>query len=89
MPSSKQAPYDVAIVGGGPAGLTAGIYARLRSLSTILFVVLAGVFGLTGLVSTFKVLGKGLIRIKPWGLVSTILTVAGFALARGGATLIC
>ena len=29
--------YDVAIVGGGPAGLTAGIYARLRSLSTILF----------------------------------------------------
>jgi len=37
MPASRQPPYDVAIIGGGPAGLTAGIYARLRSLSTILF----------------------------------------------------
>lgn len=29
--------YDVAIVGGGPAGLTAGIYARTRKLSTVIF----------------------------------------------------
>lgn len=28
--------YDVAIVGGGPAGLTAGIYARTRALSTLI-----------------------------------------------------
>jgi len=28
-------PYDVVIVGGGPAGLTAGIYARTRKLSTL------------------------------------------------------
>jgi thioredoxin reductase (NADPH) len=28
--------YDVVIVGGGPAGLTAGIYARTRSLSTLI-----------------------------------------------------
>jgi len=29
-------PYDVLIVGGGPAGLTAGIYARTRKLSTLI-----------------------------------------------------
>jgi len=29
--------YDVAIVGGGPAGLTAGIYARTRKLTTVIF----------------------------------------------------
>lgn len=28
--------YDVVVVGGGPAGLTAGIYARTRSLSTLI-----------------------------------------------------
>src|SRR3990172_4701807 len=28
--------YDVVIVGGGPAGLTAGIYARTRKLSTLI-----------------------------------------------------
>jgi len=28
--------YDVIIVGGGPAGLTAGIYARTRKLSTLI-----------------------------------------------------
>ncbi len=28
--------YDVTVVGGGPAGLTAGIYARTRSLSTLI-----------------------------------------------------
>jgi thioredoxin reductase (NADPH) len=28
--------YDVIVVGGGPAGLTAGIYARTRSLSTLI-----------------------------------------------------
>ena len=36
-PKPKATAYDVAIIGGGPAGLTAGVYARLRSLSTILF----------------------------------------------------
>src|SRR3990172_5871478 len=29
-------PFDVVIVGGGPAGLTAGIYARTRKLSTLI-----------------------------------------------------
>ncbi len=28
--------YDLVVVGGGPAGLTAGIYARTRSLSTLI-----------------------------------------------------
>src|SRR2546422_415131 len=28
--------YDVIIVGGGPAGLTAGVYARTRKLSTLI-----------------------------------------------------
>ena len=28
--------YDVVIVGGGPAGLTAGIYARRAKLSSLL-----------------------------------------------------
>lgn len=28
--------YDVIVVGGGPAGLTAGIYARLRNLTTLI-----------------------------------------------------
>src|SRR5438128_1938577 len=28
--------YDVNIVGGGPAGLTAGVYARTRKLSTLI-----------------------------------------------------
>src|SRR5437879_12197650 len=28
--------YDLIIVGGGPAGLTAGVYARTRKLSTLI-----------------------------------------------------
>ena len=28
--------YDIAIVGGGPAGLTAGLYAKRAAMSTIL-----------------------------------------------------
>ncbi|TLZ70340.1 MAG: NAD(P)/FAD-dependent oxidoreductase, partial [Methanobacteriota archaeon] len=28
--------YDVIVVGGGPAGLTAGVYARTRKLSTLI-----------------------------------------------------
>src|SRR5205823_3049739 len=34
----SQAPmvYDVIVVGGGPAGLTAGVYARTRKLSTLI-----------------------------------------------------
>ncbi|HHW43352.1 thioredoxin-disulfide reductase [Desulfofundulus thermobenzoicus] len=31
------APYEVAIIGGGPAGLTAGIYAARAELNTVLF----------------------------------------------------
>jgi len=37
MPAKGPAIVDVAIVGGGPAGLTAGIYCCLRNLSTVLF----------------------------------------------------
>jgi thioredoxin reductase len=29
--------YDVAVIGGGPAGLSAGMYARMRSLSVVVF----------------------------------------------------
>ncbi len=29
-------PYDLVIIGAGPAGLTAGIYARTRKLSTLI-----------------------------------------------------
>src|SRR2546429_7357976 len=28
--------YDLIIIGGGPAGLTAGVYARTRKLSTLI-----------------------------------------------------
>src|SRR5204862_6838424 len=28
--------YDLLIIGGGPAGLTAGVYARTRKLSTLI-----------------------------------------------------
>lgn len=35
--------YDVIIIGGGPAGLTAGIYAMRAALRTVL--IERGVFG--------------------------------------------
>jgi thioredoxin reductase (NADPH) len=35
--NAKEKQYDVAIVGGGPAGFTAGMYAVRAALSTILF----------------------------------------------------
>ena len=41
MPNSEI--YDVIIVGGGPAGLTAGIYAKRAALNVVL--VERGVFG--------------------------------------------
>jgi thioredoxin reductase (NADPH) len=34
---AEQGPYDVAVVGGGPAGLTAAAHCRLRGLSSITF----------------------------------------------------
>jgi thioredoxin reductase (NADPH) len=40
---NKSARYDVAIIGGGPAGLTAGLYAGRAKLKTVLFE--KGMFG--------------------------------------------
>ncbi|MCL2669651.1 MAG: thioredoxin-disulfide reductase [Syntrophaceae bacterium] len=36
--TTRPAPYDVAIIGGGPAGLTAGMYASRAALRTIVIV---------------------------------------------------
>lgn len=47
--------YDVAIVGGGPAGLTAGIYARTRKLTTVIFEAQAAGGQLTWLYPTKSV----------------------------------
>src|SRR5437867_4046759 len=38
--------YDLLIIGGGPAGLTAGVYARTRKLSTLILEALAMGMGL-------------------------------------------
>ncbi len=46
--------WDVAVVGGGPAGLTAALYAARKSLSTILIALdLGGQVGITHLVTNY------------------------------------
>src|SRR5256885_55160 len=47
--------YDVIIVGGGPAGLTAGVYARTRKLSTLILEAQATGGQLEGLYPTKSV----------------------------------
>ena len=43
MEGGKSNPYEVIIIGGGPAGLTAGLYASRARLSTLL--IESGLFG--------------------------------------------
>ncbi len=51
--------YDLAIIGGGPAGLTAAIYAARKNLSTILIALdLGGQVGTTNEISNWPGLGE-------------------------------
>ena len=60
--------WDVAVVGGGPAGLTAALYAARKNLSTILITLdLGGQVGVTHLVTNYPgmpvVEGPELVRL--------------------------
>jgi len=60
--------WDVAVVGGGPAGLTAALYAARKNLSTILIALdLGGQVGITHLVTNYPGLpvieGPELVRM--------------------------
>jgi NADH-dependent peroxiredoxin subunit F len=60
--------WDVAVVGGGPAGLTAAMYAARKNLSTILIALdLGGQVGITHLVTNYPGLpvveGPELVRL--------------------------
>ena len=60
--------WDVAVVGGGPAGLTAALYAARKNLSTILITLdLGGQVGITHLVTNYPGLpvieGPELVRL--------------------------
>ena len=60
--------WDVAVVGGGPAGLTAAMYAARKNLSTILIAMdLGGQVGITHLVTNYPgmpvVEGPELVRL--------------------------
>jgi alkyl hydroperoxide reductase subunit F len=60
--------WDVAVVGGGPAGLTAAMYAARKNLSTILITLdLGGQVGITHLVTNYPGLpvveGPELVRL--------------------------
>ena len=60
--------WDVAIIGGGPAGLTAALYAARKNLSTILITLdLGGQVGITHLVTNYPGLplieGPELVRL--------------------------
>ncbi len=60
--------WDVAVVGGGPAGLTAALYAARKNLSTILITLdLGGQVGVTHLVTNYPGLpvveGPELVRL--------------------------
>lgn len=60
--------WDVAVVGGGPAGLTAALYAARKNLSTILVTLdLGGQVGITHLVTNYPGLpvieGPELVRL--------------------------
>ena len=60
--------WDVAVVGGGPAGLTAAMYAARKNLSTILIAMdLGGQVGITHLVTNYPGLpvveGPELVRL--------------------------
>ena len=60
--------WDVAVVGGGPAGLSAALYAARKSLSTILIALdLGGQVGITHLVTNYPGLsvveGPELVRL--------------------------
>ena len=59
--------YDVVIIGGGPAGLTAGIYARRAMLNTLLVekLGLGGQIALIELVENYP----GLSRIEGSSMV--------------------
>jgi NADH-dependent peroxiredoxin subunit F len=59
--------YDLAIIGGGPAGLTAAIYAARKNLSTIIIALdLGGQVGTTNEISNYpgmeEVTGPGLVE---------------------------
>ena len=60
--------WDVAVVGGGPAGLSAALYAARKNLSTILITMdLGGQVGITHLVTNYPGLpvieGPELVRL--------------------------
>jgi len=54
--------YDVVVIGGGPAGLTAGIYSRRAGLKTILLekTALGGQASLTPLIENYPGFPEGI-----------------------------
>ena len=54
--------YDIIIIGGGPAGLTAGIYAARARLATLLIekLMVGGQIATAGIVENFPGFPKGI-----------------------------